>query len=298
MDVSEFTKDQRVNRKIHSKFSQELRNSPCFLGIDEAGRGPVLGPMVYAACVCPLQRKADLGELGCNDSKALSEDQRDELFLKLDSCTGSFVGWIVHILSPEYISKSMLRHTKYNLNSISHDTAIDLIKSVQASGVQLAEAYVDTVGCPVKYHAELKARFPAIDITVESKADATYPIVGAASICAKVCRDKTVRTWNFPGMVKTHNEYGSGYPSDPKTKAWLRRNVDSIFGFPHFVRFSWSTAKSIMDDEAVSVEWPDDEEDETQRIAPPITNFFGSHKSKRVRHSYFEGQNLQPVRFF
>lgn len=298
MDVTEFTKNQKNNCKISSKFPKELKNEPCLLGIDEAGRGPVLGPMVYATCVCPISQKEKLAGLGCDDSKVLKEGQRDELFVKLDSHTDYFVGWIVHILSPEYISNSMLRRTKYNLNSISHDTAIDLIKSVQDAGIEVAEVYVDTVGSPEKYQAELKRRFPNINITVESKADATYPIVSAASICAKVCRDKTVRTWKFIDDSKTGSDYGSGYPSDPKTKAWLRQNVDQIFGFPNFVRFSWSTAKSILDDEAVGVEWPDDDEADEASKTPPITSFFGAQNSKRVRHSFFTDHNLNLVNKF
>lgn len=301
MDISKFTADQTKNCKLVSKIPDHLKKEPCFLGIDEAGRGPVLGPMVYATCFCSLSHKEKLAGLGCDDSKALKEEQRDELFLKLDACTDDFVGWIVNILSPSYISTSMLSRTKYNLNSISHDTAIDLIRSVQNLGIELKEVYVDTVGSPASYQAKLKERFPSIDITVESKADATYPIVSAASICAKVCRDRAVKTWRFPENVKASENYGSGYPSDPSTKAWLRQNIDPVFGFPDFVRFSWSTARNILDDEAVAVEWPDEEEEEGDKKSntPAITSFFNSKDSKmRTRHSFFIENHLTTIDSF
>lgn len=299
MDVSGYLNKRRSNHRLSSEFPEKLRDTPCFLGIDEAGRGPVLGPMVYAACVCPVSMKEQLAELGCDDSKVLKEEQRDELFVKLNSHTQDFIAWVTHILSPEYISKSMLSRNKYNLNSISHDTAIGLIKFVQDSGIQLAEVFVDTVGAPESYQAKLKQRFPTIDITVESKADATYPIVSAASICAKVCRDKTVKSWNFGGNGSKDREYGSGYPSDPKTKSWLRSNVDPVFGFSDFARFSWSTARNILEDEAAEVNWPEDEvQNDSTLNTPSITSFFGSSEQKQHDHAFFINHGLSSTKSF
>jgi ribonuclease H2 subunit A len=62
---------------------------------------------------------------------------------------------------------------------------------------------------------------PDFEIVVESKADSTYPVVSAASICAKVTRDKVLAEWNFLEKREFSNVFGCGYPSDPKTKAWL-----------------------------------------------------------------------------
>ncbi len=73
---------------------------------------------------------------------------------------------------------------------------------------------MDTVGPPEKYQDKLKAIFPKIDITVAKKADATYAIVSAASICAKVARDKAVNNWKFTEGIELKDEnYGSGYPA-------------------------------------------------------------------------------------
>lgn len=73
-------------------------------------------------------------------------------------------------------------------------------------------------------------------------------MVSAASICAKVTRDEIINNWVFnekPGFKD--RVFGSGYPGDPKTKQWLQHNLDPVFGFPDFVRFSWSTTKKILD---------------------------------------------------
>ena len=95
----------------------------------------------------------------------------------------------------------------------------------------LSLVFVDTVGKPEKYQDKLLRFFPQLSIKVESKADATYPIVGAASIVAKVARDKLVHNWDHvePSVDKSI-EVGSGYPGDPKTKNWIRQHLDHIFG--------------------------------------------------------------------
>jgi len=77
------------------------------LGIDEAGRGPVLGPMVYGVCFCPISQYQALKKLGCADSKALTAEQRAALFELIKSC--EFLGWHVDILNASVLSEGMLR---------------------------------------------------------------------------------------------------------------------------------------------------------------------------------------------
>lgn len=75
-------------------------------------------------------------------------------------------------------------------------------------------------------------------------------------VCMQVVRDQTITNWRYveEGVVFNPN-LGSGYPSDPQTKQWLREHVDPVFGFPTLVRFSWSTCQEILDGEAMTVEW-------------------------------------------
>ncbi|XP_034044699.1 ribonuclease H2 subunit A [Thalassophryne amazonica] len=261
MDLGAFEADNSVSCRLVSQIPDVCRTEDCCLGIDEAGRGPVLGPMVYGICFCPVSKKEELKELKVADSKTLAEAEREKLFEKLDKAN-SYIGWALQILSPNVISTSMLQRTKYNLNALSHDTAISLVQYALDSGVQLKEVFVDTVGPAEKYEEKLSQQFPSVEVTVRPKADSLFPIVSAASICAKVARDHVVKGWSFPedlGDVDT--DYGSGYPNDPKTKAWLLKYLDPVFGYPQFVRFSWSTAQTLMDSKAVSVHWDDDEED-------------------------------------
>ena len=259
------------------------------MGVDEAGRGPVLGPMVYGIAYAPLSRKQLLVDLGCADSKSLTEEKRDVIFDKI--CDNSDkMGWAIDSISPNFIANCMYRRSKTSLNEVSMNSAIALIRKTLDAGVFVSEIYVDTVGKPEKYQAKLEDIFPGIKITVAKKADSTYPIVSAASICAKVSRDHAIRAWQFR-ETENETEYGSGYPNDPATKTWLADNVDPIFGFPQLVRFSWSTAEKILESKAIPVEWEDPEED-LPTAEVKISKFFSptSTKSKepvKKRHNFF-----------
>ena len=74
--------------------------------------------------------------------------------------------------------------------------------------------FVDTVGDPERYESKLSSLFPSIEFAVRKKADSLFPVVSAASICAKVTRDRCVRDWQFKETgVSFSTDYGSGYPS-------------------------------------------------------------------------------------
>jgi ribonuclease H2 subunit A len=155
-----------------------------------------LGPMVYGAAFCQSKREQDLKELGVADSKTLTEEKRDLLFEKIKGC--DFLGWFVTVMSAKELSGGMLQRNPYNLNAQSHDTAIALIKRGLAIGLNLKRVFVDTVGDPQRYEDKLSALFPSIQFAVRKKADSLFPTVSAASICAKVVRDRILAQWVSP----------------------------------------------------------------------------------------------------
>uniref|UniRef100_A0A663F3N7 Ribonuclease n=1 Tax=Aquila chrysaetos chrysaetos TaxID=223781 RepID=A0A663F3N7_AQUCH len=133
-----------------------------------------------------------------------------------------------------------------------------------------AAVFVDTVGPAEKYEAKLRQRFPGLEVTVRPKADGLFPVVSAASICAKVARDRAVKHWKFvEDLEDIDRDYGSGYPNDPKTKEWLRRHLEPVFGFPQFVRFSWGTAQELLQRRGVPIKWAD-EDPKQDPTAPPL----------------------------
>jgi ribonuclease H2 subunit A len=137
-------------------------------------------------------------------------------------------------------------------------------------GVKLSKIFVDTVGPPHVYQVKLQKLFPGIEIAVRPKADSLFPVVSAASICAKVVRDHTLRHWQFVEETTTSSglscsftrDFGSGYTSDARTCGWLKRHLDPVFGFPSLIRFSWKTSQRLIFKGGVAVVWGINEEDE------------------------------------
>ncbi|XP_026440140.1 ribonuclease H2 subunit A-like isoform X2 [Papaver somniferum] len=232
---------------VPSKPLPKWASEPCLMGIDEAGRGPVLGPMVYGCLYCPISYQKTLSTLSFADSKTLKEEKREELFesLKIDES----IGWLADVIDPRELSAKMLRKIKVNLNEISHNSAMGLVTAVLDLGVFLTEVYVDTVGDPEKYRIKMSERFPGIKFVVAKKADSLYPVVSGASIVAKVTRDRAVRDWVLDETAENINrKFGSGYPGDPETKTWLKDHQHPVFGFPTLVRFSWGTCTPYFKD--------------------------------------------------
>ncbi|XP_026481676.1 ribonuclease H2 subunit A-like [Ctenocephalides felis] len=274
--------------------------------------GPHICPMVYGIAFCPLSKSEVLKTLGCADSKQLTEEKRDAIFdkINIEDYAHESMGWAVDVISPNYISNSMLKRSKHSLNEVSMDSAIALIQKAIDAGVNVQDVYVDTVGPPEKYQAKLKKIFPKLEIVVAKKADSTYPIVSAASICAKVSRDQALKFWKFgEGLELTQKDFGSGYPGDPSTKSFIHDRIDKVFGYPHLVRFSWSTADNALASTAYECEWEsaesDDENEDPKKKAkrqslknvPKISSFFGGNdgSNKRKRHKFFTQRCLVNV---
>jgi len=169
----------------------------------------------------------------------------------------------------------------YNLNAQAMDATIDLIHGVFAKGVNVKEIYIDTIGSPAIYQRKLEKIFPTTKITVAKKADSLYPCVSAASVCAKVTRDAALEVC-YETYTEEHGTepkssscgWGSGYPSDARCSTWLKQNMDPLFGWGAECRFSWATAKDLLEAKAapVKLDWPVTEDDEEDSMK--VTQFF------------------------
>jgi ribonuclease H2 subunit A len=210
--------------------------------------------MVYAVAYCPLSYKDTLKTLSFADSKSLTPQVRSDLLEQLCSPSSDHlynsVGWSTRVMTATDIAADMLSPSGYNLNAQAHDTTIALIRQVMDLGVNVTEIFVDTVGPEISYQTKLQYHFPGATVTVTKKADSKFPIVSAASVCAKVTRDM---------FLGNEEVWGSGYPSDPRTSSWLKGGgMDKVFGWSsEEVRYSWGTVRELLEKskEAVKVDW-------------------------------------------
>ncbi|KAI8074319.1 ribonuclease HII-domain-containing protein [Gilbertella persicaria] len=238
--------------------------------------------MVYAVSYCPLSRHQEFKKLGFDDSKKLTEEKRADL-AKIIEKNKDWIGWAVYVISPQDISTGMFKKPVYNLNEMAHDATIRLIRQVLNEKVNVEEIYVDPVGPSASYRSKLQSHFPGIAITVEPKADSLYPIVSAASICAKVTRDQIVQNWVWTETgLELSKDFGSGYPSDPNTVKWMNNNEDSFFGFPSIMRFSWKTISARME-KTRTIEWSEDENDDPQPTTKKAQKLLEEKRAKRER---------------
>jgi len=201
-------------------------------GVDEAGRGPVIGPMVVAIAVTDDMDK--LRSIGVRDSKELSPQARSRLFDRLKSI---LVYMDYEVVEPEVIDKYVYMNA---LNKLEAEVTIKLIMKALKS-VRLSVVYVDSPDPDAGRYGELIRRAVGIEVISMNKADKLIPIVSAASIIAKVIRDSIIED-----LHSRYGNFGSGYPSDPRTIEFLRSWVREHGDLPPIVRRSWSTIKRIL----------------------------------------------------
>jgi ribonuclease HII len=202
-------------------------------GLDEAGRGPVLGPMVLCGVRFEERTLDELKAAGVKDSKLLSPRRRETLSKLI---TEKALGVEIVELSAAEIDESRLVK-KVNLNELE---AMMFAKIIDRLEPEIA--YIDSTDpTPALFTERLQRHLKTKPkLVVENFADKKYVVVGAASIVAKVRRDQRVAE-----LRERYGDLGSGYPADPRTISFLERWVQEHGKLPDFARRSWETAQRI-----------------------------------------------------
>lgn len=203
-------------------------------GIDEAGRGPVVGPLVLAGVAVKEDQIQKLVDAGIRDSKKIAPKKRAKLVPIIESMAAKLIYMEV---TPQEIDDRVNRGV--TLNQLEAEKIVFMIKNLQAEIV-----YVDCPDVnPARFTQWLRngVNSKNVEIAAVHYADENIPVVSAASIVAKVRRDTRITE-----ISKRLGEIGSGYPSDPRTKLFVektlshRRTREQI---PTPVRLSWQTIK-------------------------------------------------------
>jgi ribonuclease HII len=204
-------------------------------GVDDAGRGSVIGPLVIAGILIDEKELSKLVQLGVKDSKLLSPSRRESLAIEIKRIAQKHA---VVKLSPAEIDKVVEKGRKlHKLNRLEAQAMAKVIEILKPD-----IAYVDASDVlEERFKQQILEYLPfKVEIVSEHKADRKYPVVSAASIIAKVERDKAIAE-----LKAKYGDFGCGYPTDPKTLEFLRRCLEDFKEYPEFVRKSWKPAKKI-----------------------------------------------------
>ncbi|MEM2248904.1 MAG: ribonuclease HII [Candidatus Bathyarchaeia archaeon] len=207
-------------------------------GIDDAGRGPVIGPLVIAGVLIDEERLPNLIRLGVRDSKTLSPRRREYLAGEILKIVEDYR---VVKVPPSEIDRVVEHGRRLNrLNRLEARIMASIIRDLKPD-----IAYVDASDIlPERFRQHIAEELPfTVKIVSEHKADRTYPIVSAASIVAKVERDREIES-----LKQIYGDFGSGYAADPKTISFLKRWIEEHGSYPDFVRKSWKTVKILLRD--------------------------------------------------
>lgn len=218
------------------------------LGIDDAGRGPVIGPMCLAGCILDRETEQELKKEGVMDSKMLTPKKREQLVKLIKEKAISFH---TELVSPSEIDTGMgiglnLNEVEALQASIIINQLVSKLKKDKTEGTNELKIIIDCPSinteswkdCLIQFLIKENKDYKNLNISCKHKADVKFPVVSAASIIAKTTRDFEIEKLKHQLGVN----FGSGYPADPVTIDFLKKNInDERIKKARIFRESWST---------------------------------------------------------
>jgi ribonuclease HII len=204
-------------------------------GTDEAGRGPCFGPLVVAGVL--VENDLELVRIGVCDSKQLTPKRREQLAPLIKNIVSKYEIIVLPAADIDDLRKTM---TLNELEVFVYSKIIEKLKP-DVCYVDAVDVKEERFGRDILSLLSYKPQMIS-----EHKADVNYPVVGAASILAKVTRDEHVRRIAQEIEPKLNLPLGSGYPADPVTKKFLSTWVSRFGSLPPHVRTSWETCQKLI----------------------------------------------------
>ena len=208
------------------------------VGVDEAGRGCVIGPLVITGYLIKEEKLPLLLKLGVKDSKKLSPKKRENIISEIKTIAEKYTTINVE---PNEIDKVVESKRKlHKLNRLEAKTMAQIIEKLKPD-----KAFVDAADVNENRFKQHIQEYLTIDpqIVSKHKADEIFPVVSAASIIAKVNRDNEIKI-----LRSKYGDFGSGYLSDKKTTSFLKNWIENNSDYPSCVRKSWKPAKRIKNE--------------------------------------------------
>ena len=199
-------------------------------GVDEAGRGSLVGPLVIAGVSINRSKIRKLKSMGVRDSKKLTPSQREKLYKKIIKFADNYY---VAKINPSTIDRSVNKH---DLNNLEAKYMAKVISKLNPN-----ISYVDSCDVnPSRFGKKISKLAKNNNVKSYHHADSRFVIVSAASIIAKVNRDRAIQN------LRKKHDIGSGYPSDPKTKRFVKNYYHNMNKIPNFVRKSWKPVQIML----------------------------------------------------
>lgn len=199
-------------------------------GVDDAGRGSLIGPLVIAGVSIQKSKIKKLAALGVRDSKKLSPKARQRIYKKIIEFVDDYY---VTRINPQMIDRNVENH---KLNYLEAKYMAKVISKLNPN-----VSYVDSCDVnPSRFGKEISKLSKKSKIRSYHHADSRFIVVSAASIIAKVNRDKSI------ARLRKHHDLGSGYPSDSKTMNFVTSYLSNEKTVPRFVRKSWKPMKKLL----------------------------------------------------
>ena len=200
-------------------------------GIDDAGRGPMLGPLVIAGISLDKKNLKKLNALGVKDSKRLTPILREHLYKKIIEIVDNYY---IAKIPPRSIDASVKKHC---LNDLEAKYMAKVILKLNPD-----ISYVDSCDVsPIRFGKEISKLSDNHKIKSYHHADSRFVVVSAASILAKVTRDRIIM------KLREDHDLGSGYPSDSITVKFVTKYYKKNHEMPKFVRKSWKPVQKIIE---------------------------------------------------
>lgn len=237
----------------HDQFDALKSNENWELGIGDAGRSTAYGPLVYTAVAWPMCLKHKFNGFGfqhvpknikvpCNFMQSVIQNLKQ---VALESKTIT--------ISASEISNAMFSSSRMTMNTISMNAIKELIDWFLLENFNISHVYLqnpDALSTEKSLSEYLERKRTGIKVEVtEKKQDHKNAVIAAAWICSKHIRDFTVNSWEFKErpLIFISREFGSGLPQDKVTISWIESVVHHVFGFPTFLRHSWSHCKDFLE---------------------------------------------------
>lgn len=207
-------------------------------GIDESGRGAVIGPLVVAGVTIDIKSEKKLKALGVKDSKELTPGKREELYKEIEK-----VAKDIFVLKVAPCRIDTYRKMGINLDKIEAMKMAEIVDYKSGSKV-----IIDSLTHNPKKFKKVVESFvknKGSELIVENYMDETMVSVSAASIVAKVERDKEIDELKKQVGI----DFGVGYPHDPLTIQFLEQTIKNSKGkeLPDYIRKSWVTTEMLQE---------------------------------------------------